>query len=1089
MNENIKRTIKWNQIFTEENIEEIENSKIDRLLLSLFSLSGWVINREYLNGEKYNGGSCPGELKKAKDIANKSTALKLNNKGACFPIFVFDEYEKINKAYKGVLRKSFFLPLIWSMEDDSHLLPQELRDRAENIKKLIGEITGRDMSVWHLNLNQELLDDIDLSSTKVSSGSAWAILFTTLYALQLNDGKGVDFDPSNATASIAWYKSGTLEEGYCDIRHVDNIEEKIKLAIDFGIKKFFVSSKEELDCTPKEIELVPIEYNVGPRESNAEALINSLRVLIGEIQLRPTLDYSDSDNKDEAYLRCKHHANNYMDLKNKIELEEYLLKNIIPMKAEELRKTNKLEVDKLVVFMSSPSVTALSLQVIKPKNVLIFYTKQTQIQYMVSSESITCLDSDIKNFQRIIVDSYTGPCPKTEWCNVSQRSNSSEINIEFMKKRLEEFFVSENELTPSERCCVDITGGTKYTSGVMTRFAIDRKISVLTINSNFNGGRRIVGTEQIKWVFSSVEHELSTIYLCYDIKGIQQYIFSISKLKYIIGGSILLDQFDSTVVPSCVDKVADDAMNCNLIFSGGGRGTIECCNKPTAELLKQELIKEAHKDGFDLRIGISPDISVASQEADELYSYLPPVTSGQINPCAVSGLYPVGDEMVHETVARRRDVTFTNVDGFVADSMGERVISNIFQNRIADFLGLNQSEVDNLISSTQDMFKVIFKEIEKELPSDLYDKRLSFIRAVRAQENDSDDKEAYEGAIAADAALGKRNRWAVVAIDGNDIGSQFKFYKNIPDYEQLFWIKNMSLFLKDVTRCAFILALKDVILKWDSDNTDKCECLNLSTGELVLPFRPLIIGGDDIVCLAHPSYAGNLAIKVSEYFTSFSSLYAEIYRKRSKNENCNNVTELWPATGNELTVSTGIVYCKVTHPLHRAITYAESLLASAKRDNRVSTELKKPSAPAIDWENITEGFMDHPADRRKRSLEFYDTDISSIVRLSEKPYTIANYKELVENIIPELTNASRSVFIQAKEKLTLSWVDRIEWYTSIQKNNSFLFQWLDESSIEKPGIEWNIDHDDFHNKSVRSTRVLDAITLYEETHRLSQETV
>ena len=33
-------------------------------------------------------------------------------------------------------------------------------------------------------------------------------------------------------------------------------------------------------------------------------------------------------------------------------------------------------------------------------------------------------------------------------------------------------------------------------------------------------------------------------YLCYDIKGIQQFIFSVPKLKYVVGASLLIDEFD-----------------------------------------------------------------------------------------------------------------------------------------------------------------------------------------------------------------------------------------------------------------------------------------------------------------------------------------------------------------------------------------------------------------------------------------------------------------------------------------------------------------------------------------------------------------
>ena len=61
-----------------------------------------------------------------------------------------------------------------------------------------------------------------------------------------------------------------------------------------------------------------------------------------------------------------------------------------------------------------------------------------------------------------------------------------------------------------------------------------------------------------------------SIYLCYDLKGIQQYIFQIPKLTCCIGGSRQIDDFDRNVAGKC------SVNGVRLIYSGGGKGAFEC---------------------------------------------------------------------------------------------------------------------------------------------------------------------------------------------------------------------------------------------------------------------------------------------------------------------------------------------------------------------------------------------------------------------------------------------------------------------------------------------------------------------------------
>lgn len=49
-------------------------------------------------------------------------------------------------------------------------------------------------------------------------------------------------------------------------------------------------------------------------------------------------------------------------------------------------------------------------------------------------------------------------------------------------------------------------------------------------------------------MYGEIEKETENMYLYYDIRGIQSFIFRIPKLKYIIGGSALIDRFDRTTM-------------------------------------------------------------------------------------------------------------------------------------------------------------------------------------------------------------------------------------------------------------------------------------------------------------------------------------------------------------------------------------------------------------------------------------------------------------------------------------------------------------------------------------------------------------
>lgn len=544
------------------------------------------------------------------------------------------------------------------------------------------------------------------------------------------------------------------------------------------------------------------------------------------------------------------------------------------------------------------------------------------------------------------------------------------------------------------------------------------------------------------------------MYLCYDVRGIQQFIFSVPKLKYVIGASQLIYQFDSEIAP----RQGKD-LGAARLFSGGGKGAFRCDGgEERAKKLRDRLVAEAHKIGLDLRIGMHEKLSDAATKADELYPYCPESLEGE--PCAASGLWPVT-----EANGKGREEEGGYVDALVWDRR-ERARK--------DLLGQEQ-----------------LGELEKRggLPDGRSAAEFSFLRAVREQADD--DKRTGENARAGDEALGGRNRWAIIAMDGNDMGSQHRAFADMKrsDDEQSNWLTAMSRALDECTRESFYEALKHVVGAWWKSGRDRAEIIlkDDKTKRIVIPFRPLILGGDDVLCLCHCSYALDFVESMCAAFNRISKEKAQAARKEK------GIEQLWPATGNELTISAGVVFCGVTYPLHTAIPYAESLLASAKGKFRRKPDdkSKTPTPAAVDWENITDNLLDTPAARRARALHFEDGELGRKVVLTRRPYRIESLRGLRKLAETMSKNLPTSLLADVLPNLYRPWSERVCWLAGLERasRNATLVKHLDERDPDKlPAMGDDFQEGWVRAENVQSTAVPDAILLIEEEHRMTQRT-
>ena len=506
-------------------------------------------------------------------------------------------------------------------------------------------------------------------------------------------------------------------------------------------------------------------------------------------------------------------------------------------------------------------------------------------------------------------------------------------------------------------------------------------------------------------------------FLSYDIRGIQSFVFAVPKLRYIIGGSATIDAFDRSVIP----RVAGE-LGVTLLYAAGGKGTL-CCSAAELSVLHERIRTEAHANGLDVRLATSPDFRRMEDDAWQLFSHVPTGLVGQ--PCAVSGQYPVDNNCgIHPLIERR------------VGKYGVEV-RDAFEKPY-----LTESGLEQLCG--------------KRTPT--------FFHSVR--EDEEAGAEARAAGRAGAAALGNRNRWAVICMDGNDMGAQFRKAADSQD-DLAAWIKEFSQALLSCTHEAVKEGIRSVVdrwLKWTAVDTD-------GSGELVLPIRPLVVGGDDLIVLCHPMYALDFVKATSRAFQNNSRLYSKHF----------------PATGGEVTISAGVLYAPVHLPLHSALEFAESLLASAKARGRGGQRAGAPAPACVDWECVTESLLEAPADRRHRELVFSDEDLhNQRVELTRRPYTLDELAGLEKSVIPIVAKAPRTIVSGLQSLLQQPYWERRVGYESLRKHQRELCTLLDEhKDLNRPnGTRWRLDED-----GVRRTDVLDAALLLQEQHRAMQETI
>ncbi|MEI7813054.1 MAG: hypothetical protein WCJ01_11635 [Ignavibacteria bacterium] len=146
----------------------------------------------------------------------------------------------------------------------------------------------------------------------------------------------------------------------------------------------------------------------------------------------------------------------------------------------------------------------------------------------------------------------------------------------------------------------------------------------------------------------------------------------------------------------------------------------------------------------------------------------------------------------------------------------------------------------------------------------------------------------------------KDSHIAVVHIDGNNIGDEFRKCKTLAELKQL------SEEVQRATVSAFEDLLQHIVEKFD-DIRDEID-VRKEKGRYIIPLRPIILGGDDITFVCD----GRLGIY-------FAKIFMEAFEKKL-------ILDKKPVSS-----CAGIAVIKLKYPFYRGYQLAEQLCANAKR--------------------------------------------------------------------------------------------------------------------------------------------------------------
>ncbi|MGI5875574.1 MAG: hypothetical protein ACOX6X_01970 [Dethiobacteria bacterium] len=187
-----------------------------------------------------------------------------------------------------------------------------------------------------------------------------------------------------------------------------------------------------------------------------------------------------------------------------------------------------------------------------------------------------------------------------------------------------------------------------------------------------------------------------------------------------------------------------------------------------------------------------------------------------------------------------------------------------------------------------------------------------------------------------------KNHIAVVHIDGNMIGKQFMDCTTLPE------IRKLSVCVDEVMYKVYREFLGFLVKQMDFLTKEPGFNIQNEGNKTILPFRPILIEGDDITFLTD----GRLGV-------CFAKKYLELM-------SCKTLPK-----GARLSASAGVAIAGTKYPFYRCYTLAEELCSAAKREAR-----EKPGTSWLDFHVAYGGFSSSLEEIRKANYSINEGQLN-----------------------------------------------------------------------------------------------------------------
>ena len=408
--------------------------------------------------------------------------------------------------------------------------------------------------------------------------------------------------------------------------------------------------------------------------------------------------------------------------------------------------------------------------------------------------------------------------------------------------------------------------------------------------------------------------------ILFDTRSIQNYIYSGNRLRTNIGASYIVDRiFFNDLVEGTLkkmfpnddfssaedttwdytkdaEKAWDNMKECCVAYIGGGNAFV-LLNESKSYQDAVEVVKDFTLNLLATRPGLKVGAAIGDLS----------ITDGAINQDEMNALYSKLKKN-QATVFPAVNVPYTGltlsceINGEAANFCDTKNIVNPESSGDIRFYSQETAVKSAMAKKANEDLKKRFDKIFELKNSAVRMTNYDFPLSV----NDLGQKDG-------------ESYFAVIHVDGNNMGVKFRGCKNLSDRRKL------SREIKRKTEGAFADLLLKIIAAKDSGIFDDCLTFTEITKN-VLPIRPLIIGGDDVtfVCPA------NMALL-------FTKTLMELMTAETPEGTAEHLTQ---ESSRKMDCCAGVAILPTAYPFFRGYELAEQLCDAAKKSMRTCAQEK-----------------------------------------------------------------------------------------------------------------------------------------------------